>query len=73
MTKALILAASFGLSVSAAHACDFMRSAQNSGVDKTVVASVTTEGTGSMSVPVQTPVAAEATAIVQQPAARQAE
>ena len=52
MTKALILAASFGLSVSAAHACDFMKSADNAAVDKTaVVASISQDQPPPMSVP----------------------
>jgi hypothetical protein len=40
MRKALIVAASFGLSVSAANACEFMRSAQSTAVDKVAVASI---------------------------------
>jgi hypothetical protein len=52
MTKALILAASFGLSASAAHACDFMKSADNAAVDKTaVVASISQDQPPPMSVP----------------------
>ncbi len=51
MTKALILAGSLCLSVSAAHACDFMRSADNAKVDKTVVASIDEERTVPMSTP----------------------
>lgn len=51
MTKALILAASFGLSVSAAHACDFMKSADNAAVDKTaIVASISEDQPPPMSV-----------------------
>jgi hypothetical protein len=72
MTKVLILAASLGLSISAAHACDFLRSAQSSGADKTVVASVTTaDGAVPMSVPAEKPVLADNAA--QQPAAQKAE
>ena len=42
MTKTLIVAAAFGLSLSAANACEFMRSAE-APVDQTVVASIATE------------------------------
>lgn len=49
MTKLLLLAAAFGLSTSAAFACELQRSAK---VDKTVVASVaTTESEQPMSTP----------------------
>ena len=53
MTRTLILAASLGLSVSAASACDYMRSAQNeaSKTDNTVVASTATEVTLPISYP----------------------
>lgn len=52
MTKALILAVSFGLSASAAHACDFMKSADSAAVDKTaVVASISQDQPPPMSVP----------------------
>jgi hypothetical protein len=40
MRKALIVAASLGLSISAANACDFMRSAQSTAVDTVAVASI---------------------------------
>ncbi|MBN9251711.1 MAG: hypothetical protein BGO03_06840 [Mesorhizobium sp. 61-13] len=51
MTKALILAASFGLSVSAAHACDFMKSADSAAVDKTAVVASISQDQPPMSVP----------------------
>lgn len=52
MAKALILAVSLGLSMSAAHACDFMKSANNASVDKTiVVSSVSEDKAAPMSVP----------------------
>ncbi|KRA00384.1 hypothetical protein ASD64_02125 [Mesorhizobium sp. Root157] len=52
MTKALILAASLGLSVSAANACDYLKSADSAAVDKTaVVASISEDQAVPMSVP----------------------
>lgn len=52
MTKVLVLAASLGLSISAAHTCDFMKSADSAAVDKTaVVASITEDQAIPMSVP----------------------
>lgn len=42
MTRALIVAVSLGLSLSAASACEYMRSAKAK-VDQTVVASITPE------------------------------
>lgn len=48
MTKALLLAASLGLSISHVSACDFHKSAK---VDATIVASAATSGTQSMSTP----------------------
>ncbi len=49
MTKALIVAASLGLSVSVAGACEYQRSAQSK-VDQTIVASI---GPTTMSTPQQ--------------------
>ena len=43
MRKALIVAASLGLSVSAANACEFMRSTQTTAVDTVAVASIAKE------------------------------
>jgi hypothetical protein len=51
MTKILIVAASLGLSLSAAGACEFQRSVQ-ADIDQTVVASVVTDEQKSMSTPV---------------------
>lgn len=52
MTKALILAACLGLSVSAAYACDSMTTTENQAVDKTaVVASIPQQKAAPMSVP----------------------
>jgi hypothetical protein len=52
MTKALILAASLGLSVSAAYACDYLRTTESQAVDKTtVVASIPQQKAAPMSVP----------------------
>lgn len=50
MTKVLVAAACLGLSLSAASACEFMRSAKTH-VDQTVVASIVTEDQASMSTP----------------------
>ncbi|MGB3834632.1 MAG: hypothetical protein WA975_22520 [Mesorhizobium sp.] len=51
MTKALIVAASLGLSISAVHACEFMHTAQDAKADSTVVASVSADKAVPMSVP----------------------
>jgi hypothetical protein len=50
MTRLLIVAAGLGLTLSAADACDYNRSAK-ADVDKTVVASVTTDEAKPMSTP----------------------
>ena len=50
MTRLLIVAASLGLTLSAADACNAMRSAK-ADVDQTVVASVVTDEAKSMSTP----------------------
>lgn len=69
MTKALILAASLGLSVSAVHACDFIRSTQISQkVDSTMVASVTAGETVPTPVPDARVAPSHKAAPVQQPA-----
>ena len=52
MTKLLVAAAALGLTVSAAGACEYMRSAQAT-VDQTVVASIIDEQGQQMSVPEQ--------------------
>lgn len=52
MTRTLVLAAAFGLGVSGANACDFQRSAE---LDKTVVASISTEQKQSTPVATQIP------------------
>lgn len=52
MTKLLVTAAALGLTMSAAGACEYMRSAK-ANVDQTVVASITDEQTQQMSVPEQ--------------------
>ncbi len=52
MIRTLVLAAAFGLGVSAASACDFQRSAE---LDKTVVASIPTEQKQSTPVATQIP------------------
>lgn len=64
MTKALILAASLGLSVSAVHACDFIRSTQIS----QKVASVTAGETVPTPVPDARVAPSHKAAPVQQPA-----
>ena len=40
MTKFLLIAAGLGLAMSGANACEFQRSAEAAGLDKTVVASI---------------------------------
>lgn len=73
MTKALIMAASLGLSVSAAHACDFMRTTQDVKVDGTVVASVSQDKAVPMSVPDTKTVLPQQPAPAQQPAEKTAD
>lgn len=51
MTKLLIMAACLGFGMSAAGACEYLRSAK-ADTDKTVVASVVTDEQKSMSTPV---------------------
>ncbi|CAM5348264.1 hypothetical protein ATER59S_01213 [Aquamicrobium terrae] len=67
MTKALIVAASLGLSISAVHACDFMRTAQDAKTDRTVVASVNVDKAAPMSVPDTKMVLPHKAASAQQP------
>ena len=50
MTRLLIVAASLGMTLSAAGACEFNRSAK-AGIDQTVVASVALDEAKSMSTP----------------------
>jgi len=52
MTKLLVTIAALGLTMSAAGACEYMRSAK-ANVDQTVVASIADEQTQQMSVPQQ--------------------
>lgn len=52
MTKLLVTAAALGLTMSAADACEYMRSVQTT-VDQTVVASIADEQGQQMSVPEQ--------------------
>ena len=59
MTKILIMAASLGLSLSAAGACEFMKSAEAK-IDQTIVASVTADEEKNMSTPQQVIVIDEA-------------
>ncbi|MGE0501133.1 MAG: hypothetical protein AB7I79_05655 [Rhizobiaceae bacterium] len=49
MTKALVMAAALGLSVSGVSACEYMKSVRN--LDKTTVASVTSDVLPAMSTP----------------------
>ena len=73
MTQALIGDASLRLSVSAAHACDFMRTTQDVKVDGTVVASVSQDKAVPMSVPDTKTVLPQQPAPAQQPAEKTAD
>ena len=73
MTKALILVASLGLSLSAAQACNFMHTADNAKLDKTEVASIATEKALPMSVPADKAASPAENAKVQPPAGQQAD
>jgi hypothetical protein len=53
MTRVLLLAASLGLAVSGAHACDFMKSAAK--VDTNTTASVSTQKQETQTLPMSTP------------------